>query len=319
MFDQRNQQFSTILVATAIVLSGSSFSKLGHIRCTHTFCLILYFLRSYAKFYGIFHHMSHIFNQFLLGLITVLIQGVLPIGTSRFLQVVYAISNSGSMALLFICSVLCLEVIWRASQFMYKRSKVHTYDLGNAIKKTKEMMTKVRGIKAYEMVSLNRPKSRRHISGMTDDEILIEFAQHEKEIQHYLQQRQRIIDKAAYMVFSEDGTSIDKESFSHFWRDSCGFYSNAAILFFYMWARFDYALSSPVAAQVSVYLISFALIISFSLVIYLRYYDRRYIDSKVKFERDNRKAELRLNIVEEEMRRTFQPSETTLRDDSNGQ
>jgi hypothetical protein len=276
--------------------------------------------------------MSYIFNQFLLGLITVLIQGVLPIGTSRFLQVVYAISNSGSMALLFICSVLCLEVIWRASQFMYKRSKVHTYDLGNAIKKTKEMMTKVRGIKAYEMVSLNRPKSRRHISGMTDEEILIEFAQHEKEIQHYLQQRQRIIDKAAYMVFSEDGTSIDKESFSHFWRDSCGFYSNAAILFFYagsallfvatmtyMWARFDYALSSPVAAQVSVYLISFALIISFSLVIYLRYYDRRYIDSKVKFERDNRKAELRLNIVEEEMRRTFQPSDTPLQVESNGQ
>jgi PhoPQ-activated pathogenicity-related protein len=26
---------------------------------------------------------------------------------------------------------------------MYKRSKVHTYDLGNAIKKTKDMMRKV--------------------------------------------------------------------------------------------------------------------------------------------------------------------------------
>ena len=87
---------------------------------------------------------------------------------------------------------------------MYKRSKIHTYDLGNAIKKTKDMMRKVRGIKAYEMASLERPRSRRHISGMTDKEILEEFAQHENEVQTYLQERQKIIDKAAYMVFSDD-------------------------------------------------------------------------------------------------------------------
>lgn len=198
---------------------------------------------------------------------------------------------------------------------MYKRSKVHTCDLGNAIKKTKQMMTKVRGIKAYEMVNIDRPRSRRHISGMSDAEILDEFAQHENEIQHYLQQRQRIIDKAAYMVFSEDGSSIDKESFSHFWRDSCGYYSNAAILFFYggsallfvatmtyMWARFDYALLSPIAAKVSVYLISFALLASLILVVYLRYYDRRYLKSKMKFESDNQKAELLLNIAEKDMK-----------------
>lgn len=218
------------------------------------------------------------------------------------------------MALLFICSVLCLEVIWRASQFMYKRSKIHTYDLGNAIKKTKEMMQKVRGIKAYEMASLDLPKERRNISGMSDDEVLKEFLQHENEVQHYLQQRQNIIDKAAYMVFSEDGTSIDKESFSHFWADSCGFYSNAAILFFYggsallfvatmayMWARFDYVLFSPIAAQVSVYLISVSLGLSLALVIYLRYYDKQYLESKDKFERDNIRAEIRLDDAEEAM------------------
>lgn len=58
------------------------------------------------------------------------------------------------MALLFICSVLCLEVIWRASQFMYKRSKVHTYDLGNAIKKTKDMMRKVKLILILSLLLL---------------------------------------------------------------------------------------------------------------------------------------------------------------------
>ena len=200
---------------------------------------------------------------------------------------------------------------------MYKRSKIHTCDLGNAIKKTKDMMRKVRGIKAYEMASLDRPKSRRHISGMTDEEIMVEFAQHETEVQKYLQQRQKIIDKAAYMVFSEDGNSKDGESFSHFWRDSCGHYSNAAILFFYfgsallfiatmvyMWARFDYVLSSPVAASISVCLITFSLITSFTLVLYLRYYDKKYLDNKDRFERDNRKNEMRLNKVEEEISRS---------------
>ena len=200
---------------------------------------------------------------------------------------------------------------------MYKRSKIHTYDLGNAIKKTKDMMRKVRGIKAYEMATLDRPRSRRHISGMSDEEILKEFAHHENEVQAYLQERQKIIDKAAYMVFSEDGSSVDVESFSHFWRDSCGYYSNAAILFFYggsallfvatmtyMWARFDYVLQSPVAAMISVYLISFALLASLVLVLYLRYFDQKYLESKDKFERDNRKAELRLNKAEEKMARS---------------
>ena len=266
----------------------------------------------YSKFYFV-------------GLITVLIQGVLPVGSSNFLVVVYAISNSGSMALLFICSVLCLEVIWRASQFMYKRSKVHTYDLRNAIKKTKQMMIKVRGIKEYELASLDRPKSRRHISGMSDEEIIREFSQHENEVQNYLRERQKIIDKAAYMVFSEDGTSIDRESFSHFWRDSCGYYSNAAILFFYggsallfiatmtyMWARNDYVLQSPVAAEVSVYLISFALLTSMALVVYLRYYDKQYLEGKDKFERDNRKAEIRLNKADEALLRRSEPLEIPL-------
>lgn len=189
---------------------------------------------------------------------------------------------------------------------------------------------KVRGIKAYEMASLDRPKSRRHVSGMSDEAIIKEFAQHENEVQHYLQQRQRIIDKAAYMVFSEDGNSTDNESFSHFWRNSCSYYSNAAILHFYggsallfvatmsyMWARFDYVLSSPLAAQVSVALISIALLISLVLVLFLRYFDKQYLDSKDKFELDNRKAEIRLN-KSEEMYRSLEPLEIPLHQEGTG-
>lgn len=180
------------------------------------------------------------------------------------------------------------------------------------------------------MASLERPKSRRHVTGMSDEAIIQEFAQHENEVQHYLQQRQRIIDKAAYMVFSEDGSSTDNESFSHFWRDSCSFYSNAAILHFYggsallfvatmsyMWARFDYVLSSPLAAQVSVALISFALLISLVLVLFLRYYDTKYLESRDKFEKENRRAEIRLNRTEE-MYSSLEPLEIPLSQEGQG-
>jgi hypothetical protein len=169
-----------------------------------------------------------------------------------------------------------------------------------------------------------------HVSGMSDEAIIQEFAQHENEVQHYLQQRQRIIDKAAYMVFSEDGSSTDNESFSHFWRDSCSFYSNAAILHFYggsallfvatmsyMWARFDYVLSSPLAAQVSVALISFALLISLVLVLFLRYYDTKYLESRDKFEKENRRAEIRLNRTEE-MYSSLEPLEIPLSQEGQG-
>ena len=72
----------------------------------------------------------------------------------------------------------------------------------------------------------------------------------------------------------------------------------------YMWARFHYTLSSPLAANVSVVLITLALVASFGLVLYLRYYDKRYLESKEKFEEDNRKAEIRLNKAEERMARS---------------
>ena len=115
MFDQRNQQFSTILLATTIMLGA---------------------------------------------LISCLAQGVLPnaYGLGDFVYYIYSISTSISVAFLFICLVFCVEVLWRASKFMYKRSKYNTGYLAKAIKKTKDMMGAIRGVKSQA----TKPSPRSH-------------------------------------------------------------------------------------------------------------------------------------------------------------
>lgn len=128
MFDQRNQQFSTILVATTIMLSS---------------------------------------------LICVLAQGVLPDSPQlgSFIYYLYSISTSVSVGFLFTCTVICIEVMWRASRFMYRRNKYHNGYLANAIKKTKEMMSAIRGVKKKTDTSNSSsdPKSKRFGSNTRND------------------------------------------------------------------------------------------------------------------------------------------------------
>lgn len=77
-------------------------------------------------------------------LTTVIVQGFLPGRSGDFLFIAYALTSSLSFAFLFLCIVICIEVIMRASSFMYDRANKHTKQLGEAIKKTKEMMRNLR-------------------------------------------------------------------------------------------------------------------------------------------------------------------------------
>lgn len=226
MFDHRSQQFSTILVAATIMLSA---------------------------------------------LVAVLAQGVLHEDSTdnSLLVIIYSISNSMSMSSLFICDIFCMGVLWRASRFMKNRSRSHFGYLDKAIKKTKEMVRSIRGLKEKEdeikqdnkqndhvnrsdsqsIPALNRNNSqyshnplrsakkhnckRRTISHMRDDAIAEEFTTHEKEIHSYLEQREGIIDKSAYIVSADRGINLVNKSFERFWEESCSFYGNAAVLMFY--------------------------------------------------------------------------------------
>lgn len=225
MFDHRNQQFSTILVAATIMLSA---------------------------------------------LVAVLAQGVLHESSQRnsLLVIVYSVSNSLSMSFLFMCDIFCMGILWRASQFMKNRSRDHYGYLGKAIKKTKEMVRTIRGMKVdgvadnsvqdvypdintsdgshqknndSDVTDSSHPTredkadlERRIISHMKGDAVREEFALHETEVHRYLEERERIIDKSSYIVAGEEGKNMEIKSFEAFWQESCSFHANMAVLMFYL-------------------------------------------------------------------------------------
>ena len=274
MFDQRNQQFSTILLATTIMLGA---------------------------------------------LICCLAQGVLPntYGLGDFIYYIYSISTSISVAFLFICLVFCVEVLWRASKFMYKRSKYNTGYLAKAIKKTKDMMGAIRGVKSqaskpsprshtynsqdYPHYNKERDISntiskrfarRRNISNMSETDVQREFVGYENETGRYHTSREAMIDESAFMVTADDGSIVESKSFERFWRESCSFYGNAAILFFYagsaalffvnvtfMWAVNLYTYKSVASAKLCAIVILVSLLSSIVLLIYIRYVERISMDN----------------------------------------
>lgn len=272
MFDHRNQQFSTILVAATIMLGS---------------------------------------------LVAVLAQGVLHEDSQKnsFLVVVYSISNSLSMSFLFICDVFCMGILWRASQFMKNRSTDHYGQLEKAIRKTKEMVRSIRGVKEGSVREsttrrtrrsprcdsedssddygscrdhVNNPVvrdcKRRIISHMTSKKVADEFTGHETEVHRYLEKREGIIDKSAYMIAGDDDTNMEMKSFECFWQESCSFYANMAVLMFYLGSgslifangifvssTFFFRYRSLRGGNITFTVIFFTLPLAFCLLVYMRY------------------------------------------------
>ena len=78
MFDQKNQQFQTIIVSASVMFAALS---------------------------------------------TVIIQGIIPSNSCSFLFIAYALTTALSFGYLFICIVICIEIISNASTFMFEKSK----------------------------------------------------------------------------------------------------------------------------------------------------------------------------------------------------
>ena len=119
MFDQRNQSYQTIILASSVMFSALS---------------------------------------------TVIVQGYLPTSAWKFILVGYALFCSLSFTCLFLCIVICIEVIRRASTFMYIRARKHSIQLQQAVNDTKKTVNKLRPT----VVSKN---GRMEISSMEDKEV----------------------------------------------------------------------------------------------------------------------------------------------------
>ena len=110
MFDQRNQSFQTVIVASSVMFSALS---------------------------------------------TLIVDGILPDGSSYFLQIAYSLTSALSFAFLFLSMVLCIELVIRTSSFMYNRGKAHTRNLERAIRDTKHMMRELRGDSSNGSTGIN--------------------------------------------------------------------------------------------------------------------------------------------------------------------
>ena len=259
--------------------------------------------------------------------------------------------------------MLCIEVILRASSFMYNRARKHTTQLREAIQKTKLMMKRIRGgqfpdehsmehggdldgtrrrkntplsnmsdkgdhsnaaffpsdnndkegdekIKDRTRIPEHKHKNksktfRRQIAEMKEEDLQVEWERHEAEVHKYLEEREKINDQTSVLVSADANSS--RMSFEQFWRESCKFWADIAILFFYagtanlllaimiyMWAEFFITYQSPVGAVIAVVFIGVSLVVGILLAIYLRQNDTYSKGIKLK------KRPLRISETEQD-------------------
>lgn len=311
MFDQRNQNFQTIILASSVMFTALS---------------------------------------------TVIIDGGLPSRTTEGLIVAFALTSALSFAFLFLSMVICMELVMRASSFMYRRARNHTEQLRQAIKDTKLMMEELRNgtrnkdefrhgegsvrndLPVGETSGSEKPgdlspavsdrlststgeglahrgltsktptmssttsvptKARKHraLAELDEEGLDREWRNHETELQKFLAERERINDATAligmddkYPMGGDEATAMEREraavnrkSFQEFWNESCKFWAELSILFFYggtvnlllaimifMWSQFLHAYHSLIGAVIAISLISFTLILGLCSVIGLR-------------------------------------------------
>jgi hypothetical protein len=143
MFDQRNQSFQTIILASSIMFSALS-----------TVIVQGYLPEPY---------LSNSTCQIPLPPPECLSTAPrMPLGY-EFLYVLYSLSCALSFAFLLVGMVLCIEVMLRASSFMYDRAREHTRQLHEAMDKTSSMMKKLRG----------EDSNRRELADMDEEKLTV--------------------------------------------------------------------------------------------------------------------------------------------------
>ena len=75
----------------------------------------------------------------------ILIQGPLPREADEFSKIAYSWTNTSSVFFIGLNMLLCIQLIYRVTQFMYRRSELNLCQLRDAMDETRTMMRKIRG------------------------------------------------------------------------------------------------------------------------------------------------------------------------------
>eukprot|EP01032_Pedospumella_encystans_P023633 gene23633-26748_t len=77
--------------------------------------------------------------------INILIQGPLPESSNQFSKIAYSLTNTASIFFIGLNMLLCIQLIYRVTQFMYRRSESNLIQLREAMSETRKTMRKIRG------------------------------------------------------------------------------------------------------------------------------------------------------------------------------
>ena len=226
-------------------------------------------------------------------LVAALGQGVLHEDSPDLVVMLYSVTTSLSLAFLFICDVLCIEVIRRGSSFMRHRMSSYRRSLTTAIKKTKEMVHTLRGIDPKHVLPRQQSpdeegnipirihrKLGKTISHMTDEEVDEEFFNHEIDIQRHHDTEATIIESSFPIA---NGLAVT-QTFEEFWQENCHTYGLTIILLFYagsimmifanlcfMWATYEFKYQSLRGSEVCLHMVTIVVLVTCAILIYMRY------------------------------------------------
>lgn len=77
--------------------------------------------------------------------INILIQGPLPDNSDQFSKIAYSFTNTAAVFFIGLNMLLCIQLIYRVTQFMYRRSESNLTQLREAMSETRKTMRKIRG------------------------------------------------------------------------------------------------------------------------------------------------------------------------------
>jgi hypothetical protein len=75
----------------------------------------------------------------------ILIQGPVPDSANEFSKIAYSFTNCASVFFIGVSMLICIQLVYRVTQFMYRRSELNLTQLRDAMGETRKMMRKIRG------------------------------------------------------------------------------------------------------------------------------------------------------------------------------
>ena len=267
MFDQRNQSFQTIILASSVMFSAlASIIVDGNLPVNSgKFLLVAYSLTCSLSFSFLF--------------LSIVFCIELVIRTSSFM---YKRGKSHTKSLR-----KAINDTKGMMRDLRGESRGHSHSGGLHESESEAQFTNLASTSGIAGESNNLRSIRRAISRMQPNEIEAEFERHEAEIRGYLKKRETLNDSAALTSYRDEVTGV-KRPFKHFWEESCESWWSMAILLFYggslnmllalmifMWAQFYIFYNSIVAAIIGVSMLGLILIIGIGTVIVMRKVDRK--------------------------------------------